>query len=97
MFANVIICGKENINILRSMIMGAKKIMFILISIITIIGGGYLLFNVGFILFALVVNATMEMSGQSENDTPRMLSHLLGYVTIGLFTYILKSYLGCIG
>lgn len=66
--------------------MNFKNAAFYLISIITIIGGGYLLFNVGFLLFALVVNTSMMTSGQSENDTPSILSKLFGYTALGVFT-----------
>lgn len=65
-----------------------KKIVASLISIITIIAGGYLLFNVAFLVFALVVNTTMLISGQSENDIPRILVQLLGYIAIGLPTFL---------
>lgn len=56
-----------------------KGIATSLISIITIIAGGYLLFNVAFLLFALLVNTAMLILGQSENDIPKILAHLLEY------------------
>lgn len=56
-----------------------KKIASVLISMITIMAEGYLLFNVAVLLFAWIVNTTMQISGQAENETPRILSRLLGY------------------
>lgn len=51
--------------------MKGKSIVAIVISIIMIVAGGYLLFNLAFLLFALIVNTTMQMSGQSDTDPPR--------------------------
>ncbi len=64
-----------------------KKIAAVLISMLTIMAGGYLLFNVAFLLFAWIVNTVMQISRQTDNETPRILSRLLGYSAIGLLTF----------
>ncbi len=65
-----------------------KKTAAYLISMFTIAAGGYLLFNVAFIAFALVVNTTMQIAGQPDNEAPRALFRLLGYAAIGLLDYL---------
>ena len=73
--------------------MKGKSIVAIVISIIMIVAGGYLLFNLAFLLFALIVNTTMQMSGQSDTDPPPgILARLLGYTGIGLLTYLGLKY-----
>ncbi|NMB04099.1 MAG: hypothetical protein GX978_06050 [Tissierellia bacterium] len=72
--------------------MKGKSIVAIVISIIMIVVGGYLLFNLAFLLFALIVNTTMQMSGQSDTDPPGILARLLGYTGIGLLTYLGLKY-----
>lgn len=58
--------------------MKGKSIVAIVISIIMIVAGGYLLFNLAFLLFALIVNTTMQMSSQSDTDPPGHPSSSVG-------------------
>ncbi|HCT63055.1 MAG TPA: hypothetical protein DIC19_03045 [Erysipelotrichaceae bacterium] len=60
---------------------------FVLPAII-IMGGGFILFNVAFILFALVVNLTISIFGTDPHSAPPVLSRLLGFLAIGGLTWI---------
>lgn len=68
--------------------MNIKRSLSFVLSAITIMGGGFILFNVAFMLFALVVNLTISLTGSDPRSAPPILSRLLGFLAIGGLTWL---------
>lgn len=62
--------------------MGSKSILKKILSGIIIVGGGYLLFNLGFILAAFIINGSMKLMDMSENDSPPLFAMIIFVVVI---------------
>lgn len=57
-------------------------------SVLVIAGGGFVLFNLAFMLTALVVRASMVLLGQSEGAVPNLSGRLLAVFLIFLFSWL---------
>ncbi|MCK9286334.1 MAG: hypothetical protein PHU24_11580 [Sphaerochaetaceae bacterium] len=53
-----------------------------ILSIVVIVIGGFILFNAAFLLYALVINGSMELAGMSENASPPLMSKIFYLVLI---------------
>lgn len=58
------------------------------LSILVITGGGFLLFNLAFMLTALVVRASMLLLGQPEGAVPNLLGRVLAMVLIFFLSWL---------
>lgn len=62
------------------------------ISGVIIVAGGFLLFNLGFILAAFIINGLIKLMGLSEDASPPLLSMLIFVgLVIFIFWRVLKS------
>lgn len=68
--------------------MNIKKLTSSLLSMTTMIFGGFLLFNLGFLVFALIVNFSMLFMKQPESAAPSIISRLMGYLVIVGLSYL---------
>jgi len=48
-----------------------------ILSVLVIVVGGFILFNVAFLLAAIVINATMSVLGMTQNEAPPMVGSVL--------------------
>ena len=57
-----------------------------ILSALVIIAGGFILFNLAFILAALVINATISVLGMPQNEAP----HIIGRVVYLLLIFLIS-------
>lgn len=66
--------------------MGSQSILKKILSGIVIVGGGYLLFILGFMLAAFIINGSMKLMGMSETDSPPLLGMII-FVALIIFIF----------
>ncbi len=59
------------------------------LSTFVIVVGGFILFNLAFLLAALSVNATMSVLGTAQNEAPPIVSKVLYLILIFLISWFL--------
>ena len=59
------------------------------LSALVIIIGGFILFNLAFILAALVINATMSVLGMAQNEAPPIVGRVLYLLLIFLISWFI--------
>lgn len=65
-----------------------KNILYALV----IIAGGFILFNLAFILAALVINATISVLGMPQNEAPHIIGRVVYLLLIFLISwFVLRS------
>jgi len=58
-----------------------------ILSALVIIIGGFILFNIAFLLAALVINATMRVLGMAQHEAPSMVGRVLFLILIILSSW----------
>lgn len=59
-----------------------------LFSVLVIVVGGYILFNLAFLLAALVINASSSILGVAQNEAPPITGKVLYFILIGLISWL---------
>ena len=63
-----------------------------ILSALVIIAGGFILFNLAFILAALVINATISVLGMPQNEAPHIIGRVVYLLLIFLISwFVLRS------
>lgn len=63
-----------------------------ILSALVIIAGGFILFNLAFILAALVINGTMSVLGMPQNEAPHIIGRVVYLLLIFLISwFVLRS------
>lgn len=57
------------------------------LSMLVIVIGGFILFNLAFLLAALVINATMNVLGMAQNEAPHIVGRVLYLLLIFLISW----------
>jgi len=58
-----------------------------ILSVLAIVVGGFILFNLAFLLAALVINATMSLLGMAQNEAPPFVGRILYLLIILLISW----------
>ena len=58
------------------------------LSALIVVAGGFILFNLAFLLAALVINTTMSVLGITQNEAPHIVGRVVYLLLIFLITWI---------
>jgi len=58
-----------------------------ILSVLVIVVGGFILFNLAFLLAAFVINATMSVLGMAQNESPPIVGRVLYLLLIILISW----------
>jgi len=58
-----------------------------ILSVLAIVVGGFILFNLAFLLAAFVINATMSLFGMAQNEAPPIVGRMLYLLIILLISW----------
>lgn len=58
-----------------------------ILSVLVIVIGGFILFNLAFLLAAFVINATMRVGGMAQNEAPHIVGKVLYLILIFLISW----------
>ena len=58
-----------------------------ILSVLAIVVGGFILFNLAFLLAAFVINATMSLLGMARNEVPPIVGRILYLLIIFLISW----------